>query len=51
MPLDVTPVHAGDGHAAAGHTDNITARGIATPGGALADLSALNLRHELIGAA
>ena len=51
LPLDFTPVHAGDGHAAAGHADNIAARGIATPDGALAHLSALNLRHELIGAA
>jgi hypothetical protein len=51
LPLDFTPVHAGYGHAAAGHSDNITARGIATPDGVLAHLSALNLRHELIGAA
>jgi ARG/rhodanese/phosphatase superfamily protein len=51
LPLDFTPVHAGDGHAAAGHADSVAARGIATPDGALAHLSALNLRHELIGAA
>lgn len=51
LPLDFAPVRAGDGHAAAGDADNITARGIATPEGALAHLSALNLRHELIGAA
>jgi hypothetical protein len=51
LPLDFAPVHAGDGHAAAGQTASITARGIATAGGALAHLSALNLRHELIGAA
>jgi hypothetical protein len=50
LPLDFAPAHAGDGHAAAGHADNVAARGIATPDGALAHLSALNLRHELIGA-
>lgn len=51
LPLDLTSVHAGEGNAAAAHADNTAARGIVTPNGALAHLSALNLRHELIGAA
>jgi len=51
LPLESAPVHAGDGHAVAAGGAHLGARGIAAPGGILAHLSALNLRHELIGAA
>jgi len=51
LPLVPAPVRAGDGYAVTRCVVDLAARGIATPAGTLAHLSALNLRHELIGAA
>ena len=51
LPLESAPVHAGEGHAVTGGAARLAARGIAAPCGLLAHLSALNLRHKLIGAA
>ena len=51
LPLEPAPVRAGDGHAVTGGAADLAARGLAAPGGILAHLSALNLRHKLIGAA
>ncbi|MGB6455221.1 MAG: DUF6569 family protein [Streptosporangiaceae bacterium] len=51
LPLESVAVHAGDGHAVTAGGAHMAARGIAVPDGVLAHLSALNLRHELIGAA
>ena len=51
LPLESAPVHAGDGHAVTATGAHLAARGIAVPDGILAHLSALNLRHQLIGAA
>jgi hypothetical protein len=51
LPLESAPVHAGDGHALTAHGAHLAARGIAVADGILAHLSALNLRHKLIGAA
>lgn len=51
LPLESTPIHAGDGHAVTAGGAHLAARGIAVPDGILAHLSALNLRHKLIGAA
>ena len=51
LPLEPAPVHAGDGHALTAGGAHLAARGIAVADGILAHLSALNLRHQLIGAA
>jgi hypothetical protein len=51
LPLESAPVHAGDGHALTAGGAHLAARGIAVADGILAHLSALNLRHQLIGAA
>ncbi|HTV99573.1 MAG TPA: DUF6569 family protein [Streptosporangiaceae bacterium] len=51
LPLESAPVRAGDGHAVTASAVGLAARGLAAPGGTLVHLSALNLRHKLIGAA
>jgi hypothetical protein len=51
LPLESAPVHAGDGHPVTAGGAHLAARGIAVPDGILAHLSALNLRHKLLGAA
>lgn len=51
LPLDPAPVDAGDGHRFTGGAADLAARGLAASEGILAHLSALNLRHQLIGAA
>jgi hypothetical protein len=51
LPLEPAPVHAGDGHCVTGGAADLAVRGIAAPDRVLAHLSALNLRHKLIGAA
>lgn len=51
LPLQSAPAHAGDGQTVTAGGAHLAARGIAVPGGILAHLSALNLRHQLVGAA
>jgi hypothetical protein len=51
LPLEPAPAHAGCGQAVTAGGAHLAARGIAAADGILAHLSALNLRHNLIGAA
>ena len=51
LPLEPVPTHAGYGRCVTGGAAEMAARGIAAPDGIIAHLSALNLRHKLIGAA
>jgi len=51
LPLEPAPVHAGDGRAVTAGGAHLAVRGIAVSDGILAHLSALNMRHNLIGAA
>ena len=48
IALDREPARAGDGYVVAGAVPTTAVRGLVTPQGQLAHLSALNLRHELI---
>lgn len=51
LRLDGAPSPVGDGSAVSGRAGEVAARGVAAASGGLAHVSALNLRHELIGAA
>ena len=51
LPLKSAPAHAGEGHTVTAGGAHPAARGIAVRDGILAHPSALNLRHQLVGAA
>jgi hypothetical protein len=51
LPFQPRPAAVGDGFRLDAAAPSVAARGIAVPNGSLAHVSALNLRHDIIGAA